>query len=212
VTTQPIPTRGASARTAADVPVPALGTDARAVALELARAAIEASVLGERLDVRPGTLPADLARPAGAFVTITRDGRLRSCMGRIDADRPFWENLLDAARSAAGHDPRFAPVGPDELPLVRIEVSALGPIVPIPDASAYDAATHGIVVERGRARALLLPQVARDLGWDETAMLDAVCEKAGLPARAWTRGDVRLSVFAAVVLDEPGAARDPDQG
>ena len=57
------------------------------------------------------------------------------------------------------------------------------------------AGRDGIVVERGDCRALLLPQVAGEMGWTETQMLDAVCRKAGLPSDAWKDRGTRLYVF-----------------
>ena len=53
----------------------------------------------------------------------------------------------------------------------------------------------GIVVEAHGRRALLLPQVATEMGWGATQMLDAVCEKAGLHPKAWRQRGTRLEVF-----------------
>jgi hypothetical protein len=147
------------------------------------------------------TLPSDvadeLARPAAAFVTLTLDGELRGCMGRLDIDRPLWENVRDAAIAAAIGDPRFPPLGPEEVPAVRIEVSILGPMTEIADPSAFEADRHGIVVEAAGRRALLLPKVAKEQGWDEATTLAAVCRKAGLPPDAWRWPEARLWVFEA---------------
>lgn len=140
---------------------------------------------------------AELEAPAAAFVTLTVDGELRGCMGRLDAERPLWENVRDAAIAAAIGDPRFPPVEPEEVPGVRIEVSVLGPMVEIPDPGAFEADRHGVVVEAAGRRALLLPKVAKEQGWDEATTLAAVCRKAGLPPDAWRRPGARLWVFEA---------------
>lgn len=146
---------------------------------------------------RPGRVAEELALPAAAFVTLTLDGVLRGCMGRLDAERPLWENVRDAAIAAAIGDPRFLPLSPEEVPAVRIEVSILGPMAEIADPSSFDATRHGIVVEASERRALLLPKVAREQGWDEATTLAAVCRKAGLAPDAWRRPEARLFVFEA---------------
>ena len=66
---------------------------------------------------------------------------------------------------------------------------------------------HGLVVERGRRRGLLLPQVATGWRWDAETFLAQTCHKAGLPLDAWRMG-ARLWRFEAEVFGEPGAA-DP---
>jgi AmmeMemoRadiSam system protein A len=103
--------------------------------------------------------------------------------------------------SAAREDPRFAPVSPSELDDLDIEVSVLGPLEQI-DPFAADAIVigrHGLVVEQGRRRGLLLPQVATEWNMDRETFLGHTCAKAGLPADAWRRG-ATVYRFAADVF------------
>lgn len=155
---------------------------------------------------------AELETPAAAFVTLTIDGELRGCMGRLDAGRPVWENVRDAAIAAAIGDPRFPPLEPEEVPGVRIEVSVLGPMIEIADPSIFDAARHGIVVEAAGRRALLLPKVAKEQGWDEATTLAAVCRKAGLPPEAWRWPETRCWIFEAEDFGEAEWAVGPGTG
>lgn len=196
-------------RTVTDEPAsPVISPEGRRLLLTWARSAVEAAVRRRR-----PPLPADaeltdeLRAPGSAFVTLTERGELRGCMGRLDDDAPAWENVVSAAASAAMGDPRFEPVAPDELPSVRLEVSVLGPAVEIADPGAFDPERHGVVVERGMRRALLLPQVAREQGWGREETLAAVCWKAGLDIDAWRDPRTRLEVFTATVFgEEDGAA------
>ncbi len=175
--------------------------------LDLARAAVRAAV-----DGRPAPDPdlrahPELEPPGDAFVTLTEHGELRGCMGTLDADLPVAVAVVRAAGMAATRDPRFWPVGADELDRLRIEVSVLGPSRPLDDPAAFVPGRDGIVVEARGRRALLLPQVATEMGWGTTEMLDAVCEKAGLPADAWRDRGTRLLVFE--VRRVAGPARWP---
>ena len=102
-----------------------------------------------------------------------------------------------AAAVSVTQDPRFEPLAPAELASVRVEISLLAPPVELPDPAGCDAQRHGILVERGFRGAILLPQVARERGWDERTTLEAVCSKAGLPRDAWREPGTRLSVFVA---------------
>ena len=127
---------------------------------------------------------------------------MRGCIGLLRFEMPLWLNVREAAAAAALNDPRFYPVEEREVPALELEVSVLEPPVDIPDASKFEAGRHGIVVERGMRRALLLPQVAAEMGWNSTQMLDAVCRKAGLPGDAWKDRATRLSVFEASYFGE----------
>jgi AmmeMemoRadiSam system protein A len=180
-------------------------TDRRQL-LDLARAAIEAAV---RRDPKPALNPValspDLLVPAAAFVTIHEHGQLRGCIGMMRLDVPLWENVQEAATAAALDDPRFLPIAESELPALELEVSVLEPLVELRDPAEFVAGRHGIVVERDGRRALLLPQVAAELGWDAERMLEAVCRKAHLPGRAWRDAATRLYVFESTCYLEGGS-------
>jgi hypothetical protein len=154
---------------------------------------------------RPGVgeLTAGLCAPAAAFVTLEQAGQLRGCIGYLQHDRPLWENVVRAARAAAQEDPRFPPVTAAEVPGLRVTISVLEPPVELADVTRFDPRRHGIIVERGRQRGLLLPQVARARGWDAGQTLAAACQKAGLPPTAWREAGTRLQVFAAREFGEP---------
>jgi AmmeMemoRadiSam system protein A len=115
---------------------------------------------------------------------------------------PLWINVRDAAVAAALDDPRFLPVVESEIAALEIEVSVLEPPVELPDPGAFEAGRHGIVVENGMRRALLLPQVATEMGWGAEEMLDAVCRKAGLLGSAWRDKETRLLVFESICFSE----------
>jgi AmmeMemoRadiSam system protein A len=163
--------------------------------LDLARAAVVAAVDGRPAPVADPRGHPEMAAPADAFVTLTAGEDLRGCIGTLGAEMPVGEAVVRAAGMAATCDPRFRPVATGELADLRIEVSVLGPPRPLADPAAFVPGRDGIVVEARGRRALLLPQVATEMGWGTTEMLDAVCEKAGLRADAWRDSATRLLVF-----------------
>jgi hypothetical protein len=171
--------------------------------LAIARRTIDAAVRrGAKIDRAEGPLPPALTEPAAAFVTIHEHGELRGCIGLMRFEAPLWLNVRDAARAAALDDPRFLPVDESELAALDLEVSVLDPPVELADPAGFVAGRHGIVVERGSRRALLLPQVATEMGWDEKQMLEAVCRKAYLPPDAWRDGSTRLQVFESTCFSD----------
>lgn len=127
---------------------------------------------------------------SGAFVTLKRHGELRGCIGTLVCRGPLAEEVARVAVSAAREDPRFQPVSPAELGDLDVEVSVLGPLERIDplDATAVEVGRHGLVVEQGHRRGLLLPQVATEWNWDRETFLAQTCRKAGLPLDAWRRG------------------------
>src|SRR5687768_13675571 len=156
--------------------------------IAIARAAVTGSVTG-----RPAPDPAetgDMPDASGAFVTLKKHGQLRGCIGTLECRRSLAEEIARVAVSAAREDPRFEPVTASELADLDIEVSVLGPLEEIDprDPDAIVIGRHGLVVELGRRRGLLLPQVAPEWGWGRDEFLAHTCAKAGLPADAWKSG------------------------
>jgi uncharacterized protein len=162
--------------------------------LEIARAAVIAQVTGRNQTSGSGTsdLGPRLPLPAGAtgaFVTLKRSGELRGCLGTLECRRSLADEVARLAASTTHEDPRFAPVRGWELADLHLEVSVLGPLEPI-DPRAPDAIVlgrHGLVVEQGSRRGLLLPQVATEWKWSREEFLGHTCRKAGLPSDAWER-------------------------
>jgi AmmeMemoRadiSam system protein A len=140
---------------------------------------------------------------SGAFVTLKRGGQLRGCIGTLQCRGPLAEEIARVAASAALEDPRFPPLKEAELDGLDVEVSVLGPLEDVNpfDPDAIEIGRHGLVVEEGRRRGLLLPQVATEWGWDREQFLAQTCVKAGLPADAWRRG-ARVYRFAAIVFGD----------
>lgn len=169
--------------------------------VEIARAAVTEAITGQPsaapvpdgLDQVPGA--------SGAFVTLKRDGQLRGCIGTLECRRPLSEEIARVAVSAAREDPRFDPLRAAELDDLDVEVSVLGPLEEIDprDPDAIEIGRHGLVVEHGRRRGLLLPQVASEWGWDREAFLSHTCAKAGLEPDCWRRG-AKVYRFAADVF------------
>jgi len=158
----------------------------RRLLLQLARDAIVAHVIGA---AAPATSVCPHANePGAAFVTLHRHGELRGCIGHIEADEPLGRVIARGAVAAASADPRFPPVGASELPELEIELSLLGPLEPVMTPDDIEVGRDGLVVELGRHRGLLLPQVAPEWGWDRMMFLAQTCHKAGLPRDAWKQG------------------------
>ncbi|MHC4878499.1 MAG: AmmeMemoRadiSam system protein B, partial [Planctomycetota bacterium] len=164
---------------------------------ELVRAATEE---------RPATIPnletlgVANAAVAGIFVSLKRDGRLRSCMGSFGAPMPLEATLRDVSRRTATADPRFPRISPVEIPHLDMEVWLL--FSPeLVHAQGEDRVgeitigTHGLQIIRGNQRGLLLPGVATDNGWDAEQFLDQVCIKAGLTPTAWKDPSTTLFRF-----------------
>ncbi len=141
------------------------------------------------------------------FVTWKRGGRLRGCIGSVEPIRPLWVDVETNAVHALVRDPRFPAATPQELPHLLADISVLSPFVPVPDPLAsVEVGVHGLLVEMGRHRGLLLPQVPVEWGWDVETFLRQACLKAGLPEDAWQdrRGLAVVSTFTAEVFGEPG--------
>jgi AmmeMemoRadiSam system protein A len=178
-------------------------TDRRAL-LALARAAIETR-LGLVALAKPEHTPA-FDRPGGAFVTVFVKGELHGCVGLPEAREPLGQVVSYCAGAAAFGDPRFPPVTLPDLKDLSLEISVLTPAEAVVDPAVVEVGRHGLVVEQGAARGLLLPQVPVEHGWTREQFLDHTCIKAGLPPDAWRRG-ARVYSFEALVFAEAEGSR-----
>jgi len=170
----------------------------RTALLMLARATIAAR-LGCAA-AQPARTPAfDMI--AGAFVTVCVKGALRGCIGMTDQLQTLEDAVTHCAAAAAFEDPRFAPVARADLDGLAVEISLLTPLEPLIDPATIEIGRHGLVVERGWCRGLLLPQVAVERRWSAREFLHHTCLKAGLPPDAWQRG-AALYCFEADVFGE----------
>ncbi len=137
-----------------------------------------------------------LLQPRATFVTLwrRREDDLRGCRGEPFARRPLIESVTHMAIASATDDPRFPPVRIEEVPGLRIEISALTPIAPI-RPEEIEVGRHGLLIVRGRHAGLLLPEVPARHGWSREEFLNGTCEKAGLPEGAWNVAGVELYGF-----------------
>jgi AmmeMemoRadiSam system protein A len=168
-----------------------------AIARECIAGALEGTTAPTRTPQSPGLL-----RQSGAFVTIRIDHSLRGCIGYIESVRPLAEVVCEAARKAALEDPRFPPLTPSEFEQITLEISILSPLQLVTDIEEVQVGAHGLVLELGSRRGLLLPQVALEYQWDREAFLDATAKKAGLYKNAWREPEARIYTFTAEIIQE----------
>jgi len=139
------------------------------------------------------------------FVTLKKHETLRGCIGHIFPVQDLWLDIRENAIAAAFHDPRFPPVTADELPGLTVEVSVLTKPREISGPEEFIVGRHGIVLNAMGGRAVFLPQVAPEQGWDRETTLTFLSRKAGLPPDAWKSPSAKFEVFEAQVFGESTA-------
>jgi AmmeMemoRadiSam system protein A len=175
-------------------PLP-LSPQARRELLGLVRQTLAQFLTTETFPAFQSADPA-LLQPRGAYVTYEKQGQLRGCVGRVEADRPAFINVQYAAVAAALADSRFPPIDLVELEDLTVEITLLGPVHPVDHLSQIEIGRHGILMRIGEDNgALFLPQVPVEQGWDLETTLVNLSRKAGLPDDAWQRDDARFFVF-----------------
>ena len=176
-----------------------LNGDERGLLLQIARRALEACVCGRslpRLDW--DTLPDSFREPGATFVTLTRHGQLRGCIGALEAHLPLAEDVCLHTQAAALEDYRFLQVTPDELPEIMIEISRLTSPQPLAYEGHEDLISKlhpgidGVVLQDGFRRATFLPQVWEKISTPEL-FLGHLCQKMGIATNAWRNR--KLEVF-----------------
>ncbi|HUE74168.1 MAG TPA: AmmeMemoRadiSam system protein B, partial [Pirellulaceae bacterium] len=178
--------------------------------------AAAARTLAQRVTQQPAPTkpaPGDLAGAAsipvfGAFVTVKRQGKLRSCCGTMGSQMTLADAVHHAAERTADDDPRFPPLSPSELAYLDMDVWVLfnPQAMTARGLDRRDAVVigkHGLIVERGDNRGLLLPGVATEHGFDAETFLTHTCLKANLPAVAWREDETRISTFEGLAIETP---------
>lgn len=126
---------------------------------------------------------------------------LKGCIGNIAGVKPLRDSVKEMAIEAAFRDPRFTPLAKNELGNITFEISILYPLEEVSDYNEIEPGRHGLVMERGYQKGLLLPQVASEYGWNREEFMNQTCRKAGMENFCW-ENDAKVYKFEAVVFNE----------
>ncbi len=174
--------------------------------ITLAKQAIAAEFKGKRI-----TIPnyKELKEKRGVFVTLTKHGELRGCIGFPYPSHELGEAITLAAKSAAFSDPRFPPINEKEFLEIKIELSVLSvPKLSEPNPEKIKIGKEGLMCEYEGLGGLLLPQVASENKWDGEEFLRQLCYKAGLPPDSWRQEGFKLWKFTANIIKEENLEED----
>jgi MEMO1 family protein len=175
--------------------------------LELARKSVTAAVTGSPPPKEDADVPQKLQARRACFVTLTRSGELRGCIGTIFPQESLYQAVVRRARSAAVEDTRFPPVAPEELKDIAIEVSVLTVPKPLRFASPQDLLNKlrpgidGVVLNVEGRQSTYLPQVWQQLP-DRRLFMRELSQKAGLAADAWTQPGVSVMTYQVEAFRE----------
>ena len=173
----------------------------RTLLLEFARQALEDGVRGKPLKkIKLEELSPNLHEPGASFVTLTKKGELRGCVGALEAYQPLVEDVREHAVAAALQDYRFSPVVPEEVSGLIIEISRLTP----PQLLEYEEPDEllaclrpgidGVILREGVRRATFLPQVWHKIP-DPNKFLGHLCRKMGVDENFWRNKNVNIYTY-----------------
>ena len=178
-----------------------LTNDERQTLLLLARQVITLGVNNQPIppiDIQ--TLSPLLKQDGASFVTLTEDSELRGCVGALEPTMPLAEDVRYHAIAAALQDYRFPPVGPSELPRIKIEISRLTLPQSLEYTNPQDLINHlrpdidGVILKDGVRKATFLPQVWEKLP-DAQSFLSHLCQKMGAPSDLWERRPLQVLTY-----------------
>jgi AmmeMemoRadiSam system protein A len=172
----------------------------RLLLLGIARDAVEAHLSGDAPGL-PEIQHGVALEQLGVFVSIHNGKELRGCIGNVMPDQPLYRTIARYAVEAATSDPRFESVTLDELPRVSFELSVLSIPEPVHSVDKIEVGKHGLIVSKGSAHGLLLPQMAAQYRWNRNQFLAETCMKAGLSPNAWREG-ASIYCYTADVFGE----------
>ena len=178
--------------------------------ISIARKTIEKELFAKSTDPGPDEAGVELGvfeERRGTFVTITKGGSLRGCIGHIIPRESLLEGVKENAINAAFRDPRFNPLNKNEFKDIKIEVSILTEPKDLPYGGEKDLLAKlrpgidGVILKKGYHQATFLPQVWEQLPKKEE-FLAHLCLKAGLSPDAWRKGDLQVSTYQVQAFEE----------
>jgi len=180
----------------------------RSFLLDLARRTLTNVATNGGLPVlRSDDVPAKLRETKACFVTLTKAGSLRGCIGHIQPQEALYLAVIHNAQGAARHDPRFPPVGADEAGEIKIEISVLTEPQPLRFDSPEDLLarlrphTDGVLLRIGPRNATFLPQVWSQIP-DKVQFLNRLAQKAGCEPSAWRGKDTAVLTYRVEAFHE----------
>ena len=169
--------------------------------LDIARDAIYSVAAGKETPViQLADLTENLRRKGASFVTLTISGKLRGCIGSLEATQPLALDVQEHAVAAATQDFRFPPISLNEVPLLEIEISRLTPTQKLEYENPHDLVAKlrpgkdGVVIRDGFRRATFLPQVWEKLPAPEE-FLNHLCIKMGAEPNLWRTKDLEIFTY-----------------
>ncbi len=179
-----------------------ISLEEKKILLETARTSIKSVFTGEKISGPDYKKHPVFKSHAGAFVTLTKSGSLRGCIGYIISDKPLFETICDAAKQASQNDPRFPSVRQSEIKDLSIEISVLSEPFPLNNYDEIEIGKHGLILEEKGRRGLLLPQVPIEHHMNCEQYLDAICQKTGFSQSYWRTKQLKLNAFTATIFCE----------
>jgi len=176
------------------------GTD-KAILLKIAREAIISAVNGklpDQIDLKK--FSKELQADGASFVTVTNKGKLRGCIGALEAYQPLAVDVQEHAVAAALEDYRFNPVSADEIALINIEISWLTPLNKLDYSDSKDLigklrpGIDGVLIKDGSRRATFLPQVWGQISNCEE-FLSHLCMKMGAQSNLWQQKHLDVFIY-----------------
>lgn len=178
-----------------------LTDDEKTTLLRLSRETLDRGVRRQDLPpLDPSTLTAALLAEGASFVTLSKHGQLRGCIGSLEPHQPLVDDVREHTIQAALDDYRFPPVQPGELSKIEIEISRLTKPAGLGYASADDLllklhpGLDGVILRDGSRRATFLPQVWGQIP-QPVEFLSQLCAKMGAPRDLWRRKHLEVLTY-----------------
>jgi len=178
-----------------------LSKDEKRRLLKIAREAIRAAAEGRTpAELALEEFSTNLQKESASFVTLTKKGKLRGCIGALEASQPFVLDVQEHAVAAAFQDYRFTNIRLEELGEIEIEISRLSPMIPLeynhPDelTAILRPGLDGVMITDGFRRATFLPQVWKKVG-DVEDFLRQLCMKMGVEPDYWRKNHLEVFTY-----------------
>ncbi len=182
--------------------LPIMTEDEKSLLLKVTENSVKKKIMGNKFsDTFDIKIPEVFTKKFTGFVTLTKKGELRACMGHTIPMENMYNEITYMAQVAATSDYRFGAVTQDELSDIKYEISILSRFKRVLDFNEIKVSRDGLYIKMGSQTGLLLPQVASERKWDTKTFLEQTCNKAGLPKNSYLNDTAEIYKFEALIIN-----------
>ncbi len=134
----------------------------------------------------------------GIFIKIMLNNKLRAYGGILEPEKDLIDTVQEVTLQACFKDTRFLPLKPDEIDHISIHMAFVESFEDVRDRKLIKPDIHGVYVEAGSRRGVLLPWDIAEFKLDTVQYIKEAAIKAGIESV----GNAKLKIIRLITFSD----------